>query len=132
MNNAVEVMRKAERGEKIEYAALRDHKRTAELREKQKPQVDSRENAILLDIIRKGGMGVDSRNFSSPAEKQAFMEKFSLGFYDRKMEEALSRVHDEDPEMVEIAFTEAANYGTQMSICLPSGTPRAAMPCRTA
>ena len=115
VNNAVEVMRKAERGEKIEYAALRDHKRTTELREKQKPQVDSRESAILLDIIRKGGMGVDSRNFASPAEKQAFMEKFSLGYYDRKVEEALSRVHDEDPEVVEIAFTEAANYGTQMA-----------------
>ena len=114
VNNAVEVMRKAERGEKIEYAALRDHKRTTELREKQKPQVDSRESAILLDIIRKGGMGVDSRNFASPAEKQGFMEKFSLGFYDKKVEEALSRVRDEDPEVVEIAFTEAANYGTQM------------------
>lgn len=51
-----------------------DHKRTTELREKQKPQVDSRESAILIDIIRKGGMGVDSRNFASPAEKQAFLE----------------------------------------------------------
>ena len=115
VNNAVEVMRKAERGEKIEYAALRDHKRTTELRDKQKPQVDSKESAILLDIIRKGGMGVDSRNFASPAEKQAFMEKFSLGFYDKKVEEALSRVHDDDPEVVEIAFTEAANYGTQIA-----------------
>ena len=115
VNNAVEVMRKAERGEKIEYAALRDQKRTTELREKQKPQVDSRESAILLDIIRKGGMGVDSRNFPSQAEKQAFLEKFSLGFYERKVEEALARTHDEDPEVVEIAFTEAANYGTQMA-----------------
>lgn len=114
VNNAVEVMRKAERGEKLEYATLLDHKRTTELREKQKPQVDSRESAILIDIIRKGGMGVDSRNFASPAEKQAFLEKFSLGFYDKKVEEALSRVRDEDPEVVEIAFTEAANYGTQM------------------
>ena len=115
VNNAVEVMRKAERGERIEYAALRDHRRTTELREKQKPQVDSRESAILLDIIRKGGMGVDSRNFASPDGKQAFMEKFNLGFYDRKVEEALARVHDDDPEVVEIAFTEAANYGTLMA-----------------
>ena len=57
------------------------------------------------------------------------MEKFSLGFYDKKVEEALSRVHDEDPEVVEIAFTEAANYGTQMrsparSTFLPNGIPR--------
>ena len=115
VNNAVEVMRKAERGEKIEYAALRDQKRTTELREKQKPQVDSRESAILLDIIRKGGMGVDSRNFPSQAEKQSFLEKFNLDFYNKKVEEALARTHDEDPEVVEIAFTEAANYGTQMA-----------------
>ena len=115
VNNAVEVMRKAERGEKIEYATLRDHKRTTELREKQKPQVDSRESAVLLDIIRKGGMGVDSRNFTTSVEKQAFMEKFNLGFYDKKVEEALSRVHDEDPEVVEIAFTEASSYCTQMA-----------------
>ena len=115
VNNAVEVMRKAERGEKIEYATLRDHKRTTELREKQKPQVDSRESAILIDIIRKGGMGVDSRNFASPAEKQTFLEKFNLGFYDKKVEEALLKVHDEDPEVMEIAFTEAVHYGTQMA-----------------
>ena len=115
VNNAVEVMRKAERGEKIEYATLLDHKRTTELREKQKPQVDSRESAILIDIIRKGGMGVDSRNFVSPAEKQAFLEKFNLGFYDKKVEEALLKVHDEDPEVIEIAFTEAVHYGTQMA-----------------
>lgn len=115
VNNAVEVMCKAERGEKIEYATLLDHKRTTELREKQKPQVDSRESAILIDIIRKGGMGVDSRNFASPAEKQAFLEKFNLGFYDKKVEEALLKVHDEDPEVMEIAFTEAVHYGTQMA-----------------
>ena len=115
VNNAVEVMRKAERGEKLEYATLLDHKRTTELREKQKPQVDSRESAILIDIIRKGGMGVDSRNFASPAEKQAFLEKFNLGFYDKKVEEALLKVHDEDPEVMEIAFTEAVHYGTQMA-----------------
>ena len=115
VNNAVEVMRKAERGEKIEYAALRDQKRTTELREKQKPQVDSRESAILLDIIRKGGMGMDSRNFPSQAEKQSFLEKFNLDFYNKKVEEALARTHDEDPEVVEIAFTEATNCGTQMA-----------------
>ena len=58
---------------------------------------------------------VVARNFASTAEKQAFMEKFSLNYYDKKVEEALSRVHDEDPEVVELAFTEAANYATQMA-----------------
>ena len=105
VNNAVNVMRKAEQGEKIEYAALRDHRRTTELRDKQKPQVDSRESAVLLDIIRKGGMGVDGRNFPSQAEKQAFMEKFSLEYYDRKVEEALAGTSDNDLEVVELAYT---------------------------
>lgn len=58
---------------------------------------------------------MDSRNFASPAEKQAFLEKFNLGFYDKKVEEALLKVHDEDPEVMEIAFTEAVHYGTQMA-----------------
>ena len=115
VNNAVNVMRKAEQGEKIEYAALRDHRHTTELRDKQKPQVDSRESAVLLDIIRKGGMGVDGRNFPSQTVKQAFLEKFSLGFYDRKVEEALAGTSNDDPEVVELAYTEALTYGTQMA-----------------
>lgn len=114
VNNAVNVMRKAEQGEKIEYAVLRDHRRTTELRDKQKPQVDSRESAILLDIIRKGGMGVDGRNFASQTDKQAFLDKFNLEFYDRKVEEALAGTSNDDPEMVELAYTEALTYGTQM------------------
>lgn len=114
VNNAVNVMRKAERGEKIEYATLRDHRRTTELRDKQKPQVGSEESAVLLDIIRKGGMDVDVRNFPSSADKQAFLDKFTLGYYDRKVEEALARTHDDDPEVVELAYTEALDYGAQM------------------
>ena len=43
------------------------------------------------------------------------LEKFNLGFYDKKVEEALLKVHDEDPEVMEIAFTEAVHYGTQMA-----------------
>lgn len=115
VNNAVNVMRKAEQGEKIEYAALRDLRQTAELREKQKPQVDSRESAVLLDIIRKGGMGVDGRNFASQAEKQSFMEKFNLAFYDRKVEEALAGTHGDDPDVAELAYTEALTYAAQMA-----------------
>ena len=126
-------MRKAERGEKIEYAALRDHKRTAELRDKQKPQVDSKESAVLLDIIRKGGMGVDDRNFASIAEKQAFLEKFSLGFYDRKVEEALARVHDDDPKWWKwlTPRPHPTGHGWRKlagNTCPPNGTPKGVMP----
>lgn len=115
VNNAVNVMRKAEDGEKIEYATLRNRQRISELWEKQKPQVDSRECVVLLDIIRKGGMAIDDRNFISPEEKQAFLEKFSLGYYEKGVNEALSRVHDEDQEIVDLAYTEALSYGAQIA-----------------
>ena len=42
------------------------------------------------------------------------MEKFNLSYYDKKVEEALARVHDDDPEVVEMAYTEAASYGARM------------------
>ena len=115
VNNAVNVMRRAERGEKIKYAALRDQRRTTELRDKQKPQVDSRESAILLDIIRKGGLELDNRNFMSQADKQAFVEKFNLAYYEKQVAESLAWTNDDDPEVVELAYTEALSFGTQMA-----------------
>ena len=50
VNNALDVIRKAEHGEKIEYARFRTKAQIDELHEKHKPQVDSREAAILCDI----------------------------------------------------------------------------------
>lgn len=56
VNNAVDIIRRAEEGEKIELATSRNKQQTTEMKEKQKPQIDSRESAILLDVIRHGGM----------------------------------------------------------------------------
>ena len=47
MNNALGVIRKAEQGEKVEYATLRTQRQTSEMQERQGPQVDARESAIL-------------------------------------------------------------------------------------
>jgi len=52
VNNALDVIRKAEQGEKIEYARFRTQARIDELQQKQKPQVDSHEAVILCDILR--------------------------------------------------------------------------------
>lgn len=74
VNNALGVIRKAEQGEKVEYATLRTQRQTSEMQERQGPQVDARESAILVDILRTGGMAIDGRNFPSPEARNAFLE----------------------------------------------------------
>ena len=106
---------RAEQGEKVEYATLRTQRQTSEMQERQGPQVDARESAILVDILRTGGMAIDSRNFPSPEARNAFLEKFDLGYYEQKKNEALSMVTDEDTDVVEIAYTEALTYGTKIA-----------------
>ena len=95
----------------MEYATLRTQRQTSEMQERQGPQVDARESAILVDILRTGGMAIDGRNFPSPEARNAFLEKFNLGYYERQKNEALLRVTDEDADVVEIAYTEALAYG---------------------
>lgn len=115
VNNALGVIRRAEQGEKVEYATLRTQRQTSEMQERQGPQVDARESAILVDILRTGGMAIDSRNFPSSEARNAFLEKFDLGYYEQKKNEALSMVTDEDTDVVEIAYTEALTYGTKIA-----------------
>ena len=106
MNKALDVIRIAEKGEKIEYASYRNQRQTEELREGQKPQVDSRESAILVDIIRQGGMKIADGNFQSPEDKKSFMEKFNLTHYENQMNHALVQTTNTDPDIVEIAYAE--------------------------
>ena len=118
VNNAVDIIRRAEEGEKIEFATSRNKQQTTEMKEKQKPQVDSRESAILLDVIRHGGMKIDERNFPSPEVKTAFLEKFNLSHYEKEKNYALEQTKNEDPEVVETAFTEAVDNGAKIAeIC---------------
>ncbi|NDV84777.1 ArdC-like ssDNA-binding domain-containing protein [Bacteroides sp. 51] len=118
VNNAVDIIRRAEEGEKIELATFRNQQQTTEMKEKQKPQVDSRESAILLDIIRHGGMKIDERNFASPEDKIAFLEKFSLLHYEKEKNYALEQTRHEEPEVVETAFTEALENAARITgIC---------------
>lgn len=118
VNNAVNIIRRAEEGEKIEFATFRNKQQTTEMKEKQKPQVNSRESAILLDVIRHGGMKIDECNFPSPEVKTAFLEKFSLSHYEKEKNYALEQTRHEDPEVVETAFTEAVDNGAKIAeIC---------------
>lgn len=107
VNNALDVIRKAEQGEKIEYARFRTQAQIDELQQKQKPQVDSHEAVILCDILRHGGMKIDDHNFASPEEKREFLEKFDLTYYNKELEEAMALTKGKDPEQVELAYGEA-------------------------
>lgn len=118
VNNAVDIIRRAEQGEKIEFATFRNKQQTTEMKEIQKPQVDSRESSILLDVIRHGGMKIDERNFTSPEEKAAFLEKYNLSHYEKEKNYALDQTKHDDPEVVETAFTEAVDNGAKIAeIC---------------
>lgn len=119
VNTALDVIQKAERGEKVEYARFRTREQIAELQEKQRPQVDSRDAVIISDILRYGSMKVDERNFSSKAERDAFMEKYSLTHYVSEMEGFLELVPEEkDPENVELLYGEALKNAASINrIC---------------
>lgn len=125
VNSALDVIRKAERGEKVEYARLRTREEIDELKEKQRPQVSSREAVILSDILRHGSMRVDERNFATPQERSEFLEKFNLTHYVNQLEGSLSLIPEEtDPENVELYYGEALKNAAHIErICfefLPS------------
>lgn len=84
VNNALGVIRRAEQGEKVEYATLRTQRQTSEMQERQGPQVDARESAILVDILRTGGMAIDSRNFPSPEARNAFWRNSTWAITSRR------------------------------------------------
>lgn len=107
VNNALDVIRKAEKGEKVVYSSIVNERRTEALREKKKPQVSSRESAILTDIICNHGMKVSDSNFGSPEEKAAFLEKFDMTFYHQRFEHAMAMAVNEDPELAEAGYSEA-------------------------
>ena len=74
VNRSLDLVSRAERGEKIEYAS----KIRKDLVERlSTPEINSQECAILLDIIRRDGE-VDPLNFRNDKAHKAFLEKFDL------------------------------------------------------
>lgn len=72
VNNALDMLHKVGKGEKQQLADERIRRQTDEMRERSehRPQVSSAEALVLLDIIRKGGMDIDVRNFSGDTPEQ--------------------------------------------------------------
>lgn len=120
VNNALDVIRKAEQGERMESAHDRNRQQTEELREQKegRPQVSAADALVLQDILRKGGMEISDRNFpGGQDDKREFLARFEgLGHYDRLTQEALTnaRLQHEDPELVNIAYTQASDAAARI------------------
>ena len=107
INNAMDIIRKAEKGEKVTYFSEMNKQATEEMKDKKKPSVSSEESAILADIIRNRGMLIADGNFNSEEDKKKFLDKFDMGYHYEQFNHAMALTKDEDPEVVEVAFTEA-------------------------
>ncbi len=110
VNNALEVIRKAERGVKVVYSSYVNQEKVRQLQEMQKPQVSSAEYLVLSDIIRHHGMEIPDGSFKSDEEKNSFLEKFGLDYYNEQMQYAKGQTESDDPEVVEAAYADLYNY----------------------
>lgn len=106
VNNAMDVIRRAEKGEKITYFSDVNKQVTEEMKEKKKPSVSSDESAVLTDIIRNRGMVIADGNFDTEEDKKRFLEKFDMAYHYEQLNHAMGLTKDEDPEVAEVAFTE--------------------------
>lgn len=106
VNNAMDIIRRAEKGEKVTYFSEVNKQATEEMKEKKKPSVSSEESAILTDIIRNRGMLIADGNFNTEEDKKHFLEKFDMAYHYEQLNQAMALTKDDDPEVVEVAFTE--------------------------
>lgn len=98
VNNALDVIRKAEKGEKIEYATLRNRRQTSEIREqlpkhhyvadeiKQHPDKESRRFVVVIDNAQKRADVILSAGASPNATKE------EAGINKERIEKALNKM----------------------------------------
>lgn len=107
-------------GERMESAHERNRQQTEELRKQEegRPQVSAADALVLQDILRKGGMEISDRNFpGGQDDKREFLARFDgLGHYDTLTQDALTnaRLQHDDPELVNIAYTQAAGSAARI------------------
>jgi hypothetical protein len=115
MNNAVDIIRKAEQGERMQLKGDSNRQQTEELRAKEGPQVSSAEALVLLDVMAHGGMQIHERNFKDRDEMKDFMEKFDLDHYHSVTQKSLEQASvEKDPELANMAYTEATNAASKI------------------
>jgi antirestriction protein ArdC len=109
VNNSLELIHKAEMGERVELRGNMNRQQTQELRDKDAPQVSSSEGLVMLDIMAHGGMEINPNNFKSREDMTAFLEKFNMTEYNQQVQDALGIARSEkDPETANMAYTEAS------------------------
>lgn len=123
VNTAIDTIHKAEKGEAVKYRTEENQDIIMEERTKQLPRIDSRECAIMIDIIRQGGMRIDDRNFATHEERSIFKQKFDLDYYEKELNYGLSKTDSDDPEIVEVAYTKAVGEGTRIASVLSEYMP---------
>lgn len=106
INNAMDVIRKAEKGEKVTYYSEMNRLATEEMKQKSGPSVSSEESAILADIIRNSGLLIADANFKDEGEKKVFLEKFDLTYYYNRLTALSEMTKSSDPEIADMAYTE--------------------------
>ena len=102
VNTTLELVSKAERGEKVEYRSV---VRKAETETLKTPEVNSEEYAALLDIIRHEGKEVDKGNFSSVKKYHDFLVKFDLQSMETDKQKALADM--KSPKATEEGYAKA-------------------------
>lgn len=125
VNNAIDIIRKAEQGERTELKGDTNRQQTQEYLDKERPQVSSWEILVLTDILAHGGMEINERNFKDREEFIAFMDKFGLDYNNRAMTEALNEVKGQtDPELIDISYTQASNEAAKIHSIAEEILPR--------
>lgn len=103
---------------------------TEELKELEegRPQVSAADALVLQDILRKGGMEISDRNFPGGwDDKREFLARFEgLGHYEKLTQNALTnvRLQHDDPELVNIAYTQASESAARIHRLCTEWLPR--------
>ncbi len=125
VNNAIDIIHKAEQGERTELKGGVNRQQTQEYLDKKRPQVSSAEGLVLIDILAHGGMEISERNFRSRDEYKAFMEKFDLDYSNKVMTDAIHEAKSQDdPELIDISYTQASNEAAKIHSIAQEMLPR--------
>ena len=109
VNNAIQIIHKAEMGERMQLKGDSNRQQTEEFRGKDAPQVSSADALILQDIMAHGGMEINDLNFKSRDEMRAFLDKYNLTGYKYSIQETLEHARaEENPEVANMSYTAAA------------------------
>lgn len=118
VNAALDVLHKAEKGIKQEFASKRNARETSEWRDTERSQMTCEDALVMQDILRHGGMRFDDRNFPKGNEQiKDFLDRYqNLSYYRDQLLLTWwnAREVQKEPELIEAAFTAALGEGQRL------------------